>query len=435
MDEELVITPGGLRPKSKVHLIQPGHKLIVKNNHIQEIDSSGKFVEEFGEVNRSGRSKPFESEQTDVVNATTAALGSGWITRAYWDNAKGASFSDFMAEWFVPAQPSTQSGQVIYVFMGLQNSSFILQPTLQWGSAAGGGGNFWSVASWYILSSGETFHSPFVTVQPGRNLPGDILLTNATELDYRCEIQGIPETVFSPPPLNENFTEAVVALQAYGITKCSDYPATFKTPMRSMGVALFGQTDRPEGLWKTLDSITDCRQQTVMVKNQSGEQAEAAIYYDSQAPNSIKFGIKTGADDLRGGDNGSAATADVFYPGGQFKVTLKNLDDSAWPNKSFTEKTIPLPPNIPRLDEGITDVRINLEQGSSALGADNWDIERLHVSLLNSSKEVCQLDLPNVHYPSHQLQDNSNGLIRLSLSPGSSGSGRSSPKYHVTGPC
>ena len=212
MNEELVITPGGLRPNSKVHMIKPGHKLIVKNNHIQELDSSGKFVDELGEVSRRPGDKPLVSEQA-------ADLGSGWITRAYWDNNTGGSFSNYRTNWFVPPPPSTQSGQVIFVFNALLNPSSILQPILQWGSAGGGGGNYWSVASWYVLSSGDAHHSPFARVNPGQNLDGVISLTSQTSLDYNCQFQGIAQTSFNAPALNENFTRATVALEAYGITR------------------------------------------------------------------------------------------------------------------------------------------------------------------------------------------------------------------------
>lgn len=60
MSEELVITPGGVRPKSQVHSIAPGHILKVTDNRIQELDSSGRILNDLGLFiprpgNQSGR--------------------------------------------------------------------------------------------------------------------------------------------------------------------------------------------------------------------------------------------------------------------------------------------------------------------------------------------------------------------------------------------
>jgi hypothetical protein len=64
------------------------------------------------------------------------ALGSGWITYASWTNNTGAPISLFSTSWIVPPAPATQSGQTIFLFSGIQNSGFIYQPVLQWGSSA-----------------------------------------------------------------------------------------------------------------------------------------------------------------------------------------------------------------------------------------------------------------------------------------------------------
>ena len=84
--------------------------------------------------------------------------------------------------------------------------------------------------------------------------------------------------------------------------------------MRNMGIAIYGNPDNPEVNWNAQDSVTDCRQTTAIVQNQNS--GEAWLYYDSQAPNMIRFVIQTGNDDMGGGANGSSARATVFYPGG-----------------------------------------------------------------------------------------------------------------------
>jgi hypothetical protein len=38
-DDELVLTPGGLRPKSKVHFVKPGQQINVEKGRLKIIDS------------------------------------------------------------------------------------------------------------------------------------------------------------------------------------------------------------------------------------------------------------------------------------------------------------------------------------------------------------------------------------------------------------
>jgi hypothetical protein len=56
VNEELVLTPGGFRPKSLVHLIEPGHTLRIKDSLIQKVHRSGNIVEVYLEIAyRSGK--------------------------------------------------------------------------------------------------------------------------------------------------------------------------------------------------------------------------------------------------------------------------------------------------------------------------------------------------------------------------------------------
>lgn len=53
------------------------------------------------------------------------------------------------------------------MFSGIQNSTMIYQPVLQWGESAAGGGNYWGVASWYVDGQGGlALHSNLVRVNP-----------------------------------------------------------------------------------------------------------------------------------------------------------------------------------------------------------------------------------------------------------------------------
>jgi hypothetical protein len=54
---------------------------------------------------------------------------------------------------------------------------FIIQPVLQWGPSAAGGGAYWAIASWYVGGSGAVY-SALQTVAPGDSIFGNMTLTD-----------------------------------------------------------------------------------------------------------------------------------------------------------------------------------------------------------------------------------------------------------------
>lgn len=153
----------------------------------------------------------------------------------------------------------------------------------------------------------------------------------------------------------------------------------------------------------------------------------------------IRFVITTGQADLGGGLHGSGATATVALMNGDtFTLTLKTTSQSNWNNGSINTLDFPIPavddqgnPIAPLTQtNGIAGVTINQVQSNPGWSANNWDIAAIQVSLFNpGSPQVCQLNLVGTSI----LQDGSTGLVRLSLTAGSSGNGPSSPEF-LTGP-
>src|SRR4051794_17500444 len=111
MSDDLVLTPGGLRPASLLHRVEEGEVLHAANGVVHKLAlDTGNF------------SLAVESlAQVSLRHADSAALGSGWISDAYWNNGTGNTIQSFTADWVVPPMPATQSGQLIYLFNGIQN--------------------------------------------------------------------------------------------------------------------------------------------------------------------------------------------------------------------------------------------------------------------------------------------------------------------------
>jgi hypothetical protein len=146
MADQLVLTPGGFRPQSMVHLIDPGHIVDQTANRLLHLDVFRNVLEDFGTLSLRPASRPLMPANVArlaalagaalsdaVAAAAVPTFGSGWITYAYWTNSSGKPVSSFRTTWVVPPAPSTMSGQTIFLFNGIQNSTMIYQPVLQWG--------------------------------------------------------------------------------------------------------------------------------------------------------------------------------------------------------------------------------------------------------------------------------------------------------------
>jgi hypothetical protein len=294
MTDTLVATPGGFRPLSMVHKIDAGNRLDLSAGRLRMLTAKGDHVADFGAVISRPSGQPLlpanvarqplvqlrtsvrvpgqSGPQERLLEQRLPGLGSGWITFASWTNTTGQPITSFKTTWTVPQPPATRSGQLLYLFNGIQNSSFIYQPVLQWGESPAGGGNNWAVASWYVSgNNGPAFHSGLVNVNPGDALTGIMTLTGRSTVgtaqlfDYDCEFQGIAGAGF-PIQNVEELTYCVQTLEAYSVQKCSDYPSG-KTSMTAIEVRTSAGT--PALSWTASTPVTDCGQSTMIVSNAS----------------------------------------------------------------------------------------------------------------------------------------------------------------------
>ena len=268
---DMVITPGGPRHRSQVHLVEAGQLLRHAEGQLQVLDSTRNVVARLAAV--TSLSAPPHAP----------ALGTGWITYAGWSNGTGTPISSFTTTWTVPRAPRTSSGQVIFLFNGIEPSdgSHILQPVLQWGVSAAGGGSFWSIASWYVGSGGDALHTSLVRVNEGDVLVGVMTLDSRSgnSFTYTSSFQGRAGTSLTVQN-NPELTWASQTLEAYSVTTCSDYPATDTTPMTAINIRT--GTNAPAVHWSVTNRITDCGQKTVVALD-GATNAEVDLSYRGEA--------------------------------------------------------------------------------------------------------------------------------------------------------
>src|SRR5215472_16474296 len=197
MADDHVLTPGGLRPRSLVFHVEPGAILDGGGGRLRKLHPSGQVLQDFGVMPSRPPGRPVMPHNVVFPKERPPASANGWVTYASWTNNTGKPISLFSTNWVVPPAPATQSGQLLYLFNGIQNSTMIYQPVLQWGSNGAFGGNYWCVASWYADGQGgPAFHTNPVNVAPGDILTGAMTLTGQTgsNFNYNCEFVGIANT-------------------------------------------------------------------------------------------------------------------------------------------------------------------------------------------------------------------------------------------------
>jgi hypothetical protein len=268
MSNNLVLTPGGYKSADLVHHAAAGTVIDASGGRLRQLSSDGEVLADHGRLVVRAAGRPLQPLNVHVPEEKAVpAFGSGWITYASWSNNTGTPVSRMTTQWTVPPEPSTKNGQTIFLFPGIQNSTMIYQPVLQWGPSAAGGGNYWAVASWYADGQGgHSFFSSLERVNAGDVLTGEMTLTgtSGTQHSYSCDFAGIANATL-PITNVEELTWCIETLEAYGITAATDYPDTFETAMTHIDLET-GAT-HPTITWSANDPVTDTGQHSVVVSN------------------------------------------------------------------------------------------------------------------------------------------------------------------------
>jgi hypothetical protein len=263
MADNLVLTPCGFRDKSLVHHVPLGHVLNFQDDRMLITDLRTNI-----------------STEIPPSKAKVPALSDGWITDVEWTNVTGAPLFQFASGWQVPQPPQTNSGQTIFLFNAMEsNGNSILQPVLQWGPSAAGGGPNWAVASWYISEQGHTFYTELAPVMNDQILLGEITLIRRqnNNFSYNCAFSGLPATNLYINDFPE-LTCCYETLEGYNLTQCSDYPNMPSTRFFFIQVnnGIYG---KPLD-WVIQNRVTDCGQHAQIV-SPSSINGTVEIFYRS----------------------------------------------------------------------------------------------------------------------------------------------------------
>ncbi|KAF8900832.1 hypothetical protein CPB84DRAFT_1747288 [Gymnopilus junonius] len=258
--EELVQTPAGLMPKSNVHAVPDGARVHQSPTEVQIIAANGTVLHSVPYT-----SSKFAGALPKPIPAGTSRrdLQSGYIAYAYWQNTASSPISFLGSNWNVPPTPASWDNQLLYWWNGLVPIDFsggILQPVLQYGISPAGGGEYYSIASWWLTGT-DVFHTGVTQVSPGTFLQGQISLTGTstsggvTTYSYSCTFVGYPSTTITAST-TVVLNWAYEALEIYGATQISDLP-TGNTEFSTIELTL-QNGQHPSSLgWTPISDPTD----------------------------------------------------------------------------------------------------------------------------------------------------------------------------------
>ncbi len=158
----------------------------------------------------------------------------GWVESA--SVTTPTSYGEIVATWTVPPAPTSNDGQIVYFFPGMQdidNVVSIIQPVLGWNMDYSNIST-WSISSWNCCpSNGNNYYSPFVAVNPGDVIQGTVQSDcgAGTESCSTWNITTADQTSSQSTTLSNSSSYSQTfnwafggVLEAYNVTQCSDYP-------------------------------------------------------------------------------------------------------------------------------------------------------------------------------------------------------------------
>lgn len=156
----------------------------------------------------------------------------GWIAASDSDFDVTPPAGRMVGDFTVPSGPTSQAGQVLYFFPGLEDGQAvitILQPVLAWN---GFGDSRWTMTNWNCCKNGSTFHGGTIPVSTGDAIHGSMKgsqcrgdVCTQWKLVSQDKSTG-GQTTFNTQSFGQAFTWYFGGvLEAYGVSQCSHFPS------------------------------------------------------------------------------------------------------------------------------------------------------------------------------------------------------------------
>ncbi|KAF8313643.1 hypothetical protein DL93DRAFT_2156138 [Clavulina sp. PMI_390] len=269
---ETALTPFGERPIANIHPVPLGGSIQHVGNQIHLLDDKGTLLH----VAENSGTKVREEPTPASKRSPPAPLQTGWIAYAYWYNTGTSPIKSFTTTWTVPPIPARNDGQTLFTFNSIEPASgnAILQPVLQYGPSAAGGGAYYAVASWYLVGN-SVYHTSPVRVSVGATLNGLISLISwsGSSFNYYTSFTNIAGTTLSVYG-SAQLVWATETLEVYGVKYLTDF-SSGSTVFSNINIRT--QAGTPAVFWSTVSSVQDGAVTTV--NTQGATNARITIKY------------------------------------------------------------------------------------------------------------------------------------------------------------
>ena len=232
--DNYLITPFGYFHPSCVIELAQGDTQVDNGHAIQHQDGSITQIAPCAYPRYTAKGEKIaQGQSAQSTQQNVPSISHDWIED--YNVTTNTSFGELSADWTVPQTPTSNDGQTIFFFPGLEDinsTESILQPVLGWNANSD---SAWTIASWNCCLSGTTHHSEFVPVSPSDTISGSIQSTcgagtlscptwNITTTD---QTTGGSTVLPNTPNDDQTFNWAFAgALEVYNVAQCSDYPMT-----------------------------------------------------------------------------------------------------------------------------------------------------------------------------------------------------------------
>jgi len=230
---DFVITPFGYFHPTCVGHLAKGDVLLQDEAVVQRSNGTTEDIQEcaYPHYEADGTKIVGDMKPTGDGQSQPPYIGHSWIEYASIHTT--SNYGQVYSEWDVPPNPTSNDGQVIYLFNGFEQYSkdvTIIQPVLGWNSDYA---SSWGIASWNCCKKGTTWEAPAASVNPGDHLEGYVF-NNCSAGTTKCgswdivivdEQNGNFSQMLDTSNYGQTFNWAFGGvLEVYYITQCTDYP-------------------------------------------------------------------------------------------------------------------------------------------------------------------------------------------------------------------
>jgi hypothetical protein len=226
---DYVITPFGYFHPSCVGHLAKGDVVRQDEKVIQHANGTSDDMHVCAYPHYKGDGAKITGDEKAVDQPT---ISHAWVE--YAGTTTTASYGYMYAYWNVPPAPSTNDGQTVYLFNGMEDYSdvvTIIQPVLGWNSDYA---SAWGIASWNCCVTGTAYEATPKPVNSGDLILGLLIDTCAagtkscTAWDiFTLDVTtGGESELLSTSSFGQTFNWAFGGvLEVYNIAQCGDYPA------------------------------------------------------------------------------------------------------------------------------------------------------------------------------------------------------------------